>query len=74
MDFITTTNGTAVAGVDFIPTNTTVTFNPGDTDKQIQVPIINNSIPEGYRTVIFALTNAVNTALLQPVQCDAHHH
>ena len=29
VDFVTTTNGTAVAGVDFIPTNTTVTFNPG---------------------------------------------
>ena len=66
VDFVTTTNGTAVAGVDFYPTNATVTFNPGDTDKQIQVPIINNTIPEGYRTVIFALTNAVNTLLYSP--------
>ena len=48
------------------PTNTTITFNPGDTDKQVQVPIINNNIPEGYRTVIFALTNAVNTLLYSP--------
>ena len=66
VDLLTTTNGTAVAGVDYFPTNTTVTFNPGDTDKQIQVPIINNNLPEGYRTVIFALTNAVNTVLYSP--------
>jgi uncharacterized delta-60 repeat protein len=66
VDFVTTTDGSAVPGVDFYPTNTTITFNPGDTAKQIQVPIINNSLPEGYRTVIFALTNAVNTALVSP--------
>jgi uncharacterized delta-60 repeat protein len=66
VDFITTTNGTATSGVDFYPTNTTITFNPGDTDKQIQVPIINNTIPEGYRTVAFTLTNAVNALLYSP--------
>ena len=66
VNLVTTTNGTATAGVDYWPTNPTVTFYPGDTDKQIQVPIINNSIPEGYRTVIFALTNAVNTSLSSP--------
>jgi subtilisin-like proprotein convertase family protein len=66
VDFVTTTNGSAAPGVDFYPTNTTITFNPGDTDKQIQVPIINNSLPEGYRTVTFALNNAVNTALVSP--------
>ena len=66
VNLVTTTNGTATAGVDYWPTNATVNFYPGDTDKQIQVPIINNTIPEGYRTVIFALTNAVNTVLYSP--------
>jgi len=66
VDFITTTNGTALPGVDFYPTNTTITFNPGDTDKQVQVPIINNNLPEGNRTVTFILTNVVNTALVSP--------
>jgi uncharacterized delta-60 repeat protein len=66
VDFLTTTNGTAVTNVDFYPTNVTVTFNPGDTDKPVQVPIINNNIPEGYRTAVFALTNAVNTLLYSP--------
>ena len=66
VNFITTTNGTAVAGVDFIPTNTTITFNLGDSDKQVQVPIINNGLPEGNRTVTFTLTNLVNAVLFSP--------
>ena len=49
VDFITTTNGSAMPDVDFYPTNTIVTFNPGDTDKQIQVPIINNTSSKATR-------------------------
>jgi uncharacterized delta-60 repeat protein len=64
--FITTTNGTAVTNVDFIPINTNITFNPGDSIKQVQVPILNNPLPTGNRTVIFALTNAVNAVLFSP--------
>jgi uncharacterized delta-60 repeat protein len=59
--FATTTNGTATAGVDYYPTNASVTFNAGDTSKIVQIPIINNIIPEGNRTVTMILTNAVNT-------------
>ena len=66
VDFITTTNGTAVAGVDYIPTNTTITFNLGDSLKQVQVPIINNPLPEGNRTVMFTLTNVLNAVLFSP--------
>jgi uncharacterized delta-60 repeat protein len=66
VDFITTTNGTAVAGVDFIPTNTTITFNLGASNQLVQVPIINNGLPQGNRTVVFALTNVVNAVLFSP--------
>ena len=66
VEFLTTTNGTAVTNVDFYPTNQIVTFNPGDTDKPVQVPIINNDVPEGYRTVICVLSNTVNTLLYNP--------
>ncbi len=66
VNFITTTNGTAVPGVDFIPTNATVTFNPGDSLQQVQVPIINNGLPEVNQTVVFSLTNAVNAAIFSP--------
>ncbi len=66
VNFLTTSNGTAVAGVDYWPTNTTVNFNPGDTDIQVQVPIINNNIAEGNRTVTLALNNVVSTLLYSP--------
>jgi uncharacterized delta-60 repeat protein len=64
--FTTTTNGTAVVGTDYYPTNGTVTFTPGVSQKIVQVPIINNTIPEGQRTVNLILTNAVSTALTSP--------
>ena len=35
VDFATTTNGTAVIGTDYAPTNMTVTFNPGDSVKTV---------------------------------------
>jgi uncharacterized delta-60 repeat protein len=66
VDYLTTTNGTAVIGTDYYPTNGTLTFNPGDTDKIIYVPIINNGISEGNRTVDVALTNNVGTLLYAP--------
>ncbi len=55
--FATTTNGTAVIGTDYTPTNSTVTFNPGDTNKVVQIAVINNNLPEGDRTVTMLITN-----------------
>jgi uncharacterized delta-60 repeat protein len=66
VDFYTTTNGTAIAGVDFIPTNRTVVFSPGVSNVSVQVAIINNGLPEGNTTVGLLLTNAVNTLLYAP--------
>lgn len=66
VDFYTTTNGTAVAGTDYYPTNVTVTFHPGESDVQVQVPIINNNMAEGNTTVGLALSNSVNAFLISP--------
>lgn len=66
VNFLTTTNGSAISGTDYYPTNLTVTFNPGDTDKTALVPIINNLLPEGFRTVALQLTNTVGTLLYSP--------
>ena len=65
VDFYTTTNGTAVAGIDYIPTNRTIVFNPGQSDVAVQVPIINSSTI-GNTTVGLLLTNAVGTILNSP--------
>jgi uncharacterized delta-60 repeat protein len=57
----TNASATAVTNVDYFPTNVIVTFNPGVTDQVVQVPIINNGLPEGPRTVYLAMSNVVNT-------------
>jgi len=64
--FATDTNGTAVIGTDYQPTNLLVTFYPGDTNLTVQIPIINNQLPEGPRTVGMLLTNPVSTLLAAP--------
>jgi uncharacterized delta-60 repeat protein len=66
VDFYTTTNGTAIANLDYTPIIQTLTFNPGQADIQVQIPISNNGLIEGNRTVGLILTNAVNTLLLAP--------
>lgn len=66
VDFYTTTNGTAIIGTDYYPTNATLTFNPGQSDIQVQIPIINNALATGNKTVGLVLSNVVNTILVAP--------
>lgn len=67
VDFYTITNGsTAVIGTDYYPTNTTLTFAPGQSDIQVQIPIINNTVASGNKTVSLLLSNALNTTLTSP--------
>jgi uncharacterized delta-60 repeat protein len=65
--FNTTTNGSALPGVDFTPvTNQSIVFNPGVTNVAVAIPILTNAIPKGNRTVSLQLSNAVNTTLYSP--------
>jgi uncharacterized delta-60 repeat protein len=66
VNFETDTNGTAAIGVDYYPTNVTVTFGAGQSEEFVQVPIINNTIPEGQRTIGMLLTNATGVVLASP--------
>jgi len=66
VNFATITNGTAVIGTDYYPTNATVTFDPGISDVTVQVPIIKNNLPEGPRTVAMIITNATGVVLTSP--------
>jgi uncharacterized delta-60 repeat protein len=66
VEFFTITNGTALLGTDYLATNATLTFVPGQSDVIIQVPIINNKILEGNTTVEMCLTNASDTLLYAP--------
>ena len=56
-------DGTATAGDDFIGTSGTLTFEPGETSKEIVVPIIDDTIPETDETFSIAIGNAVGAEL-----------
>ena len=65
VDFATA-DGTAVAPDDYVPTNGTVVFNPGQTNKDICVTInLNNNSPPP-RMFFLNLSNPVNAALGVP--------
>ncbi len=70
VDFITTTNGTAIEGTDYSAVTNTVTFQPGDTDVKVRIPILNNPLALDDRTVQLVLTNSLNTLLTIPSQAN----
>ena len=52
-----TTNGTATAGSDFTATTGTLTFAPGVTSQQINVPILRDTLVEPSETFAVTLSN-----------------
>jgi hypothetical protein len=48
-----TSNGTAVAGQDYVATSGTLDFLPGETTKSVAVPVIGDRIPEGDEVFYF---------------------
>ncbi len=52
-----TLDGTATAGVDYLPVRATLTFAPGESFKNFQVPILIDPSVEGNKTVMLSLTN-----------------
>ena len=53
-----TRDGTAKAGEDYTGTSGTLTFAPGDTEKTVSVPILDDALDEGAETFTLRLTNA----------------
>lgn len=58
-----TTNGTALAGIEYTATKGTLTFTTGETQKTFQIPITNNTTIEGMKTVNLALKNPTGSLL-----------
>lgn len=63
VDFATS-DGTAVAGADYIATSGTLIFPNGVTSRTFTVPIINDTIFEGTQSVNLQLTNAAGSGSL----------
>jgi uncharacterized delta-60 repeat protein len=56
--------GTALAGVDFEPRSDTLSFGDGETVQTIVIPIYDDSLVDGSKTVMLTLTNATGGASL----------
>jgi VCBS repeat protein/Calx-beta domain-containing protein/FG-GAP repeat protein/putative extracellular protein len=59
-----TTNGSALAGSDYVATSGSVTFNPGETSQSIVVPIIGDTVAEYDEYLGVNLTAATNATFL----------
>ena len=53
-----TADGTAVAGSDYTATSGTLTFQPGETEKTVSVPVLEDDHDEGSETLTLRLSNA----------------
>jgi len=60
-----TTNGSAVAGVDYLATSGTLTFQPGETNQTISVTIPGNTLDQSNRTFFVNLTNPSTVPLFR---------
>jgi len=65
VDF-TTSDGTAIAGQDYVTTSGTLTFLDGETSQTFDVPIIGNTIVDGDRTVNLTLSNPTGATIGTP--------
>jgi PKD repeat protein len=66
VDYQTTDTGTAVPGEDFQPVSGRLTFPPNTTTASFTVPVLDNNLAQGDRTVGLALANPVNATLQPP--------
>jgi subtilase family protein/Calx-beta domain-containing protein/CARDB protein len=60
----TTTNGTATAGADYTSSTQVLTFAALEAFKDVQIPILNDGLPEGNETVALTLSNPTGGAKL----------
>ncbi len=58
VDFLTATNGSAIAGLDYTSVTNTLTFLPGVSNVTVRIPILNNPLMSNDTSVVMQLTNA----------------
>src|SRR5436190_9700701 len=68
VDFVTTTNGTALPGINYTPVSNTVSFVAGQTNAIWQVPVFHDLSAQGDKTVTMILTNPQSSVLVAPAQ------
>ena len=58
-----TADGTATAGEDYTRSGGTLSFAPGETEKTVRVPVLDDAIDEGEETFTLRLTNATGARI-----------
>ncbi|HEU4977922.1 MAG TPA: Calx-beta domain-containing protein [Solirubrobacteraceae bacterium] len=58
-----TADGTATAPADYTATSGTLTFNPGETSKTIDVPVVGDTLVEGDETFSVTLSSPANASI-----------
>ena len=58
-----TANGTAAAGTDYVSTSGTLTFNPGDLTKNVDVTVNGDTLFEVNETFVLNLSNPINVVI-----------
>ncbi|MBI5387363.1 MAG: trypsin-like serine protease [Verrucomicrobia bacterium] len=64
LDCFTTTNGTAVPGIDYVPSIARLVFDPGVTVQTFFVPVLDTFTIEPPRTVLLVASNLTGPAIL----------
>jgi len=68
VDFLTTTNGTALPTTNYVPVFTNVTFADRQVSAVVQVPLLHYTAAQGDVTAILQLSNAAGALLLSPFE------
>ena len=61
---LSTSDGTALAGLDYLPVSTAVTFAPGETSKTVSIPILDDRVTEALETFGVVLSDPEGGATL----------
>ena len=59
----TTADGTATAGEDYTRASGTLSFDPGETEKTVRVPVLDDAIDEGEETFTLRLSDATGARI-----------
>jgi uncharacterized delta-60 repeat protein len=62
-----TSDGTAIAGLDYVAKTSTLVFAPGEISKTFRFVILENALGEGNKTVNMVLSNPTDGAFLQDI-------
>ena len=68
---VSASEGTARAGFHFEPVSQILTFNPGQTERTVTVPIRDNDLHEPNRTVALTLENPQGGATINPIRATS---